>query len=250
MTKDRTFDPDAADSAAFEGVSHPRSSGLEPHIYNWLLKAAMAPEADLVRKVLVHATRAGVSRTKLADVYIPALAHQMGDMWCADTMGFAEVTIGVARLQAILRELGPEWRADLQAPADAPVVLLTTLRDAQHTLGAVILAGQLRRAGFSARLVLDPTPSHIADLAQRLRFDAVFISASQSESLEKMRRMIDLFKEISEATVPVVVGGGILEVHADVAQLVGADFATTDIDEAVGYCGLIKKSSATNARGV
>jgi len=174
----------------------------------------------------------------------------MGDMWCEDEMGFAEVTIGVARLQSLLRELGPEWRADLQAPADAPVILLATLRDAQHTLGAILLAGQLRRAGYSVRLALDPTPTQIADLAQRLRFDAVMISASESESLEKLRQMIDLLRKVKTTAPPVAVGGGVLSIYPNVAQLVGADIATANMDEAVEYCGLIRtnKKSATPAQ--
>lgn len=251
MTKDRTYDPSAEDFSGAEGVPGPYLVGLSQTIFDALFNAAMSPEPEAARRVLGKAKAIGVSSTQLADQYIPALAHKMGDMWCADTMGFAEVTIGVARLQALLRELGPEWRADVQAPADAPVILLLTLRDAQHTLGAVLLAGQLRRAGYSVRLALDPTQAQFADLAQRLRFDAVFISASQSESLEKMRRMVDLLKEVSVTSCPIAVGGGVLEFNTDVAKIVGADIATSNIDEAVEYCGLIKtnKNSATRAPG-
>ena len=256
MTQDRTFDARTEFFSAAEGMANAESAQsssysahLDADLYAGLATAVLSDDWSSYREVVADAAARGVSKTALADDYIPALARQMGDMWCRDTMGFAEVTIGVARLQAILRDLGPEWRADQSASADAPLILLVTLRDAQHTLGAVLLAGQLRRKGYSVRLALDATQHHLADLCTRLRFDAVFVSASESESLEKLRKMIDFLRETSGTPLNVAVGGGLLDIHDDVASVVGADIATSNIDEAVEHCGLIQplKNSATNA---
>lgn len=256
MTQDRST-PSRAESFSDGGRLGSRDWGVvdlttcepDPQIFNALFKAALSRDSELLRDVAGSTLLRGIAPTVLADVYVPALARKMGDMWCADTMGFAEVTIGVARLQSMLRDLGPEWRADRQGGAGAPLILLVTLRDAQHTLGAIILAGQLRRAGFSVRLALDATMGQLSDLADRLKFDAVFISASQSESLEKLRRMVDFLRKVSPDIPPVAVGGGVVDVNDDVARVVGADIATSNIDEAIRFCGLTlkNKNSAIHA---
>jgi len=181
-----------------------------------------------------------IATAELADDYIPAVAHLIGEMWCEDYVGFAHVTIGLSRLQGLLRHLGPEWVADLVDPTTSQSILLISPDKAQHTLGAVLLAGQLRRLGFSVRLALNPTRDEISELFDRMSFNATFISASQSERLENLRGMIDFLRTQTTAGLPIIVGGGLLKVHDDIAAAVGADLATSDIDEAIEHCDLTR----------
>ena len=256
MTHDRSNPTRAERLSGGSGVGDRQRSQIAPitdepdqNLFDALFDAAVSRQPQALRDKARTVLATGVTPKVLADVYAPALARKMGDMWCADTMGFAEVTIGVARLQALLRDLGPEWQSDLLGDTGAPLILLVTLRDAQHTLGAILLTGQLRRAGFAVRLALDATSAHLSDLVGRLRFDAVFVSASQSESLDKIRRMVDLLREMSPEVPRIAVGGGILDVNEDVARVVGADIATSNIDEAIRFCGLNTKkiNTATSA---
>lgn len=216
----------------------PRADGLSLPIFDSLFSAALSPNRTACKSVIARSLGMGISQTDLADKYIPAVAHRMGEMWCADTLGFAEVTIGVARLQAMLRDLGPEWIADNTARANAPLVLIVTHRGAQHTLGAVILGGQLRRRGCSVRMALDSTREALAQMVPRIRFDAIFISASQSESLEKTRKMVDFFRSLDAKLPPIVLGGGLVDQQGDIASLVGVDIVTSNIDEAIEKCSL------------
>jgi len=98
-------------------------SGLNPSIFKQLLNASLSFENDECRATIVAA----------------------------------------AKLQAMLRDLGPDWAADTIAAADAPSILLMTPQNASHTLGAVVLAGQLRRRGYSVRIVFDADRTRIAE---------------------------------------------------------------------------------------
>lgn len=216
----------------------PSAEGLSKDHLLQFWKAALSSDRDACHAAVRKALADGFTRIEVSDRYIPAVAHQLGEMWCADTLGFAEVTIGTARLQALLRELGPEWRSDVKARADAPLILLISPHDDQHTLGTVLVAGQLRRRGYSVRMALDPTPDALRRQVQTMTFDAIFISASQSESLEKLRRMVNFLKTVSEDIPPIALGGGILTEYDNVAALVGAGIATNKIDEAIEHCGL------------
>jgi len=188
------------------------------------------------------AMRAGVSAEDMADVYIPTVARHLGEQWCTDEVGFAEVTIGSARLQAMLRELGEEWAADQWMNPDASTVLLVVPDGTHHTLGAFVLTGQLRRKGLSVRLLLGATSQSIYQPCAHTQFDAVFISASIGDKLETLRKIVDSIKVAHVTVPPVVIGGSLLETTADVVALTGADYTAKTADEAITLCNLRTKS--------
>ena len=108
---------------------------------------------DLVRQKVPAAT--------VADLYIPALARRLGDDWLDDRVSFMEVTLASSRMQGMLRAIGAAWTADLADPAQQGALLLIVVRNEQHTLGAMVLLGQLRRMGVSVRLSVGPEPSEL-----------------------------------------------------------------------------------------
>ncbi len=189
---------------------------------------------DVVHRLIQH----GVSRETVADVYIPTIARQMGDAWCLDDMSFAEVTIGVARLQSLLRDLGPEWRADSRTDPEEGAALVVVALDEYHTLGAMVLAGRLRRAGLSVRLQMGLTADDLRREMDVPRYDAVLISASRGESLETLRLLVKAVKTSPAAATPVIIGGSVLESEQDILALTGADLVTSDPIEAMEHCGL------------
>ncbi len=187
------------------------------------------------------ATRAGVSPEDMADYYIPAVARDLGAQWCTDELGFAEVTIGSARLQAMLRELGESWTADHGMNPDASTVLLVVADGVHHTLGAFVLSGQLRRKGLSVRLLLGATPQNINESFELTQFDAVFISSNIGDNLESLRKIVDSIRTSRGNPPPVVIGGTLLETNADVVALTGTDYIAKTVDEAIALCNLRTK---------
>lgn len=229
---------------------------MDPNFLEALCAVATSTSGASFRPVIASMATAGIRNEEIADHYIPAVALKLGDQWCADQTSFAEVTIGVARLQALLRELGREWQGNGSTGSDAapnaPAVLVMSLAEAYHTLGATILSGQLRRIGLSVRQMLDATPAAAATEVQRIRYDAVFLSASRSEDLENLRKIVEHIARSTATPPPVVIGGTILEVAhelgVDIKALTGADHATGDLYEAVALCDLELKPRASVAR--
>lgn len=186
----------------------------------------------------------GISPEKIADFYIPTLARQLGDQWCVDELSFASVTIGVSRLQSMLRYLGPCWSGAHISDPTAPSLLLIVPADVYHTLGAIVLSGQIRRKGISVKLLLGARPDDAANQMNQTRYDAVFLSSSRGETLESLRCIVDGVKSSTQSAPPVIIGGTILEVERveDVLALTGADHATKNPDEALKLCGLFEHS--------
>lgn len=211
---------------------------LVPKFIDALHDASLNPHSDTFESTLGDMVASGISNEQIADLYLPAVARKLGAEWSDDNKSFSEVTIGVARLQRLLHDLGPEWRADTAQRFDAPTVLVLTGSKADHTFGARIILGQLRRRGLSVRLALGLRPDQIKALMGSAHFDAVMVSASLTEDLGTLRSMIEAVRSSSSPIPPIVLGGSVCAREADVKASTGADFVTTEIDDAIRFCAL------------
>jgi len=113
--------------------------------------------------------------------------------------------------------------------------------DTYHTLGAMVLSGQLRRLGLSVRIAMGATPHDLRVLFGDASFDGVLISASEAESLDSLTKCVDAVRQSASVCPPIVIGGGVLDQEIDVKAITGADFATKDPFEAIDFCGLTKR---------
>lgn len=232
---------DALATRAIEMVAangRPPLQDVRSTLTDRLTDAVVGPDRDACLEVAAEMIAHGFPRTEIADRIIPEIALRLGEAWCADTRSFAEVTIGSSRLQSILRDLGPEWCADTVSDPNAPVAAVLVAAEDDHTLGALLVTGQLRRKGLSVKLVLGCHPGDVAPLLDRMRFDAIMISASKRDSLATLRQLVDSVRAAGPASLPVVLGGSVVEMDVDVRALTGADFVTNDSDEALRLCGL------------
>ena len=203
------------------------------------LEAALSdPDRQARQGIADQMQSAGIPWTEIVDHYIPAIARRLGERWCQDEIGFAEVTIGSARLQAMLREFCLEWSEERLPDPMAPNLLLIVREDDHHTLGAMVTACQLRRLGASVRLALGLPDRAAADMLSLKRFDAVLISASSSVKLESVRNLVKMLRMAAKTATPIVLGGTILETDRDARALTSADHATSGPEEALRLCGV------------
>lgn len=204
-----------------------------------LLAAVRSADRGPFEALKPELRRARVSRVALAELYIPEVARRLGQGWHEDTCTFAEVTIGTARLQAILRDIATSWSADEAASQlDGPTVLVLLPAGEQHTLGVMVAVAKLRRLGISVCLRIGSGAPELRELFVRRRFDAVLISIAHAEMLEVCRNLVKTLKEIAGGSVPVAVGGALFLDDAQAASLLGADIVTNDIEAALQACGL------------
>lgn len=189
--------------------------------------------------------RARISYATLADCYIPEVARRLGKGWDDDEISFADVTIGVARLQAILREIGTRWVADeAELPGQATMLLILPASE-QHTLGAMVIAGWLRRKGISVCLRIAPSLTDVAALLALRRFDGAMISVAGCDKLDVCAKLVKTLKSEAAGGLFVAVGGAGLEKVDDVAAATGADLVTNDLSLAIQAMGLAPPLAAT-----
>lgn len=208
----------------------------EKHVET-LRKSVLERNSDIRGRAVSELRAAGITLEEIVDCYIPEVARRLGTLWCEDGLGFADVTIGSARLQGLLRDLSAQlvYQTDKKNDSGVAVVVLA---DEYHTLGAMVLTTQLRRLGISVRLMLGMSGHDALRELGHDRYDAVFVSASHIESLENLGKFVEKIRKQTKRNMPIVVGGPVIGQTVDVKAATGADVATSDVYEAVRACRL------------
>ena len=215
------------------GSTEPRES-----LIDGLINASISGTRDCFDDLLSEMKRNRISVAALADIYIPIAARRMGEAWTDDRMSWMDVSMGVARLQSLLREIGVAWAADQAGDTGHGTVLLIIPDREQHTLGPMVAMGQMRRFGVSVCLRIAPSLDELRSLVTARNFDGVMISVALSEKLEPVRKMVTFLKSVSSAPFPVIVGGAVMTTRPDAAEATGADLASNDIGAALEAIGL------------
>jgi methylmalonyl-CoA mutase cobalamin-binding subunit len=213
------------------------SSTLRPDLVLALAESMVTPDGDRVEETLAAFRRACISPESMADAYIPAAAQHLGSNWVSDRLCFAEVTIATARLQALVRAIGTRWGGD---PAHLPgrrSVLMIVPDTEQHTLGAVVATGQMRRMGLSVCLRLGPERAEVIELLRARTFDAAMLSIGHGEGFDVAGRLVDTLRRSGARGMPIVAGGAGAVGRTDVAARTGVDHVTQDLGEALAFCG-------------
>lgn len=154
-------------------------------------------------------------------------ARLLGEMWQADTIDFADVTLAVSRMQRILRKLGEEFGPQRRATGGA--VLLTTSSGEQHGFGMAMVAEFFRHDGWD--VCCGPFPARLellAAVAERW-FDIVGISVGSDRRLDELKRDIDGIRGQSRnRNVCIMAGGPMIVSRPELARWLGVDASSID----------------------
>jgi MerR family transcriptional regulator, light-induced transcriptional regulator len=198
-----------------------------------LARSAAASDPANFRALRDELRRRRVSEPDLVDLYFPYVARKLGRDWADDRLGFAEVSIGLARLQAVLHDVASDWRSDQSAQPGSVTALLLLPEAEQHSFGAMVLMGQLRRRGVSVQLLTGARPELIHKVLKKRRFDCVMVSLACEERVEPCRKLVSEIRTSTQPQVRIAVGGAVMERVADLQDVTGADLATCDPDLAL-----------------
>ena len=166
------------------------------------------------------------------DLLAPA-ARQLGAQWEADATDFASVTLGVSRLQSIMRQLGERFFNEASRSGGGQSILLTTIPGEQHSFGLSMVAEFFRRVGWN--LCTGPFSSHqeLTSLVCHHWFDVVGFSVSSGRRLEELKKDIhDIRRDSRNRHVGIMLGGPMMISHPDLVTSMGADMMSLDASAA------------------
>lgn len=171
--------------------------------------------------------------TVLLQLMAPAARH-LGDLWLADRLSFLDVTAGLARLQGVMRALGPDFDGDTPGLIHGKKILLAPASGEQHLFGLSVVAAFFRRAGWD--VTFEPR-IHLEDLLVLIRaerFQAIGLSVATDKGMEQLPRQVEAIRNASLArNVTLLAGGPAFLPNPGLEQSVGVDAVARDATEAV-----------------
>lgn len=224
----RLLDPTRARFRRPAPADSPRPSDVEALVLLLLDDDAQGCDAwiDALRTDDIDADR-------LCDELLAPAARRLGEHWDEDRCDFAQVSIGLARLQALVHRAGAD-AACAAGDARTGRVLVATLPGRDHLLGAVIVADAFRRAGWD--VAFEPGASE-ADLLRSVRsvpFDLIGVSVQLERDGPPVRALLDALRAASRnPSVTTMAGGPALRQCPALRDALGADLVASDAREAV-----------------
>lgn len=198
-----------------------------------LYAATTSQNKDALGRAVAEILKAGVSVQEMTAHLLPAVASQLGQDWESDTVSISIVTIGCARLQTEVRQLEAyATHNSITQHAQRMKCLVVVPEGAQHTLGAVVLATELRQAGSYVQLSVGGNTEEMVRLAGATPYDVIMISAAVGQELAPLRALVAALRPACPAS-KIVLGGGLLGQHATLATLVRVDIVTNNWKEAL-----------------
>ena len=196
-------------------------------------KLVLSQDEDLAFPTIDTLRTRGVSVEKIYLDLLAPTARYLGTLWEEDLCNFTEVTVGLGRLQRVLRELSPALGGSVEHPAQGRRVLLLPSPGEQHTFGLVMVAEFFRRAGWDVTGGAWAAGSDAASLVGAEWFDAIGYSLGAEVHL---RALAESVRNVRHATcnrsIKVLVGGPMFSEHPEYVDWVGADGMTIDGREA------------------
>ncbi|MDF2231515.1 cobalamin B12-binding domain-containing protein [Albimonas sp. CAU 1670] len=196
---------------------------------------ALIQDDDRQRHRVLSRFRAfGMNGGEVFNRLIPAAARRLGELWMEDEIGFTDVALGVARLEETARSNEPPAESKPAAAGERPAsVLLWVPSEEEHTLGAFIAASRFRKEGYVVDLMIGSTEDELVSAAEARPFALVGISCGSRRLLSPLATAVERLRGVVAPSVPIILGGPIVEIEPQAAEAIGADGLASDIKSAL-----------------
>ncbi len=199
-----------------------------------LVKLCLDAEAQGVAGFVAELFRSGVGAYAIYEQVLTPAARRLGDMWEDDACTFADVTIGVLRLQNAQRAIAAHSMTEAAPALGAPRAFLTAMPGEQHTFGLSIVLDYFTRAGWDARLGAVGSQAELLAMVRNERTELVGLSIASDERVSDAKALIAAIRRASaNKQLVVLVGGPPFMEDPTLAASVGADATAIDGHQAV-----------------
>ena len=179
------------------------------------------------------------------DLLAPA-ARTLGQMWEDDHADFAEVALGLWRLQRAMNALSPAFIGHAGAAMGAPRIVLVPLPGETHTFGLSMVFDFFCRAGWDAWTGPVESSAALHAMVGQQFISVLGFSLACDDRLADVREEIAAVRRVSKnPDIAIMVGGPSFTANPALANLVGADATATDGKQAVTQAAaLLLRASA------
>jgi hypothetical protein len=169
-------------------------------------------------------------------LFVPAARH-LRHLWMNDDRDFADITLGLWRLQQLLRDLSPAFCAEAPIRSAGLRALLTPAPGEKHDIGhmmfGLVLAGEFfRRDGWDTWIEPDPADAGFLQTIRSQWFDIVEFFANGDKKLDELASNIRAVRrESRNPDLGVMVCGPAFTERPELVLLVGGDAVVSDFNQ-------------------
>jgi methanogenic corrinoid protein MtbC1 len=225
------------DGEGLTTVETPAAPIFEP---SQLAQLALDGDESGLEAFLRGRRAAGEDAREICRSFLEPAAHLLGDWWCEDRCDSFSVTIALSKLQNLARGLEASQNSVRRVEITGQRVLISPPPHETHMLGATLLGGFFRQAGWSVQAEFPQSDAELMGLVSTHWFDAIALTLS--DVFTRRERLAALVKTITDVraasrnpTMAVIVGGRAFRTEPSRdAGRVGADVHYTSAGDAVG----------------
>jgi methanogenic corrinoid protein MtbC1 len=213
-----------------------------------IVRLLLAPDGDGAGTFVTDLQNRGARPLSLYLGLITQAARALGTLWDEDRCDFTQVTIGLGRLQQIVRALSPDFQLAAVNHPQPPNVLLVPAPGEQHTFGLMLVSEFFQREGWSVTGGPATAAEEAIAIVRDTWIDVVGFTIAAPPRLEGLATCIRTLRRISRnRDLSIMVGGPLLLHQPDLLARVGADIGAADAMAAVRQAsGLIALRTAAD----
>lgn len=183
-----------------------------------------------VRDCVIALRDRGVPTEAIFLELLSPVARHLGEMWERDLCTFTEVTVGLGRLQKVLREnssAGSQFGHGGRSEQSQRILLMPCPGE-QHTFGLSLVAELFHRAGWDVVTCFLATDA-AATMVKKDWYDVVGFSLGSEAGVPRLRAAMELVRQVSQnPRLPIIAGGPIFLLHPEYGEQIQADAIITN----------------------
>jgi methanogenic corrinoid protein MtbC1 len=241
LIADRSLHSAWVDPVALETADGPQGRAISEADVERFAQLSLGNDARVLLGFVDRCLADGSSvETVFLELLAPA-ARRLGELWNEDSEDFVGVTMGLWRIQEVLREISLRIPPTSRPGHGQRSALFSPVPGEQHSFGTLMVAETFQRAGWDADVLIQPTPSQLtAKLANR-HYDLVGLTVSCDCYTRELNSLVVSIRAVSSNPgVRILIGGRAINDHPALVDQCGADATATDATAAVAIAdGLV-----------
>lgn len=186
-------------------------------------------EADELLDVVEAFIDRGVSVESVFVDLLAASARRLGQHWEEDECDFLDVTMGLWRLQEVMRQVALRYPPQPQGVDGGRSALFSPLPGDEHVLGTLMVEEVFARAGWQTEALISPKRKELLQIIAERHYNLIGLTISCDCPNAILADLISAIRSVSRAPrVQVLIGGHMVNANPGIVEAVGADGTAVD----------------------
>lgn len=172
-------------------------------------------------------------------------ARKLGEMWESDECDFLDVTMGLWRLQEVMREVAARSPGEFGLLNVQRSALFSPMPGDHHNFGTLMIEELFAHSGWQSEALVKPERRELLDRLARQPFDLVGLTLARDCPSAALANLIKAMRKVSaNSRIIVLIGGRMINENPELVSEVGADGTGADALAALELAEVLVKTSA------